>query len=180
MKDLMKHIYVLAVFLTAAIPASPAKQQESIRWSGNEKVKESLCLKADLSLSYDSDALIGADNGLIYVGAGDNRGSRVEFISYENKEDVEILPVLEGLKGAPFGTVYGGEAIVSGLPTEGTSSVVYLLNTASPDKGWKRAAVIPGVPRGYAAAAVQSNGTNPSLYVIGGISDADSTALTDG
>ena len=39
MKDLMKHIYVLAVFLTAAIPASPAKQQESIRWSGNEKVK---------------------------------------------------------------------------------------------------------------------------------------------
>lgn len=180
MKDLMKHIYVLAVFLTAAIPASPAKQQESIRWSGNEKVKESLCLKADLSLSYDSDALIGADNGLIYVGAGDNRGSRVEFISYENKEDVEILPVLEGLKGAPFGTVYGGEAIVSGLPTEGTSSVVYLLNTASPDKGWKKAAVIPGVPRGYAAAAVQSNGTNPSLYVIGGISDADSTALTDG
>lgn len=91
MKDLMKHIYVLAVFLTAAIPASPAKQQESIRWSGNEKVKESLCLKADLSLSYDSDALIGADNGLIYVGAGDNRGSRVEFISYENKEDVALV-----------------------------------------------------------------------------------------
>lgn len=49
MKDLMKHIYVLAVFLTAAIPASPAKQQESIRWSGNEKVKESLCLKAEYS-----------------------------------------------------------------------------------------------------------------------------------
>ncbi len=117
MKDLMKHIYVLAVFLTAAIPASPAKQQESIRWSGNEKVKESLCLKADLSLSYDSDALIGADNGLIYVGAGDNRGSRVEFISYENKEDVEIWPVLEGLKGAPFGTVYRGD-LFGGLFTE--------------------------------------------------------------
>lgn len=176
----MKHIYALAVFLTAAVSASPAAHQESIEWNGCEKVNSNLTVSLRNDLPDSCAALFSVNNGLIFVGAGDCGRSPVYLLPSNDKEKCKILPFISGIASFPFGCGYGNEILISGLPCMSKESTIYSLDAVNPDKGWKEMCTIPGEARGEAAMAVQSNGVNPSLYVIGGVDAKNSSPVTDG
>lgn len=176
----MKHIYALAVFLTAAVPASPAAHQESIEWNGCEKVNSNLTVSLRNDLPDSCAALFSVNNGLILVGAGDCGRSPVCLLPSNDKKKCETLPFISGIDAFPFGCGYENEILMSGLPCMSEESMIYSLDVVNPEKGWKKMCTIPGEARGDAAMAVQSNGVNPSLYVIGGVDAKNSSPVTDG
>lgn len=58
--------------------------------------------------------------------------------------------------------VFGGES------DRGTEASLHVFDLKTPANGWQKLADLPGPARAYAGMAAQSNGTDQSLYVVGG------------
>ncbi|WP_227687118.1 Kelch repeat-containing protein [Spirosoma arboris] len=111
---------------------------------------------------------------LICVGGNDEKQRFADVFSLQwnpltatlNQQSLPALPLpLANLAAAISGNslyVFGGES------DRGTETGLYVLDLKALTRGWQKLADLPGPARAYTAMTAQSDGTDQSLYVVGG------------
>ncbi len=174
----IKILTLLALLLPfGAVATAAGSGREAVKWS-HVAQPESKTLQSAFSAAqiWDHSSVIPTPTG--FVVAGNAVTGKLSFAMVSDAVNTPLVswPAPQNIKSDVFGVAYDNAVYASGLPMSGNSSVIYRIDPISLAEGWKQVAEIPGAPRGGAAIAVQSNGANQSLYIIGGEGLAGDTA----
>ncbi len=124
-------------------------------------------------------AAVSAGDGMLCIGGTNKRGMSLPDVLRINYTKVERMPALPvGIDNAAA-TLSSGYIYIAGGQTDGKpQSNVYRL--AYPDgKDWELFATMPGQARLQPCVAVQTDGANVCLYILGGYDPADGEIAND-
>lgn len=118
--------------------------------------------------------------GFVYVGGQNGRGSQVAVDRYSLAKG--SMPVIESLPALPrpidnmAGVIAGSQIFIAGGNEAGQpSNSLYMLDLATPEKGWSLLSSFPGSPRVQPVLTASHANGQLQLFLFGGFAAASAT-----